>query len=185
MSLPSLTDFEAHLAGGGDESEKDDLLEAAVGIVENLVGPLEVTTVTEVHYGVSGGPLVLRKVPAVALVSVSNWTGVEYTELTLSDYVLDPATGIVRTPASAVPSGDFQVTYTAGRSEVPVAIRTAILIIAAHLFETQRVPGASFGRVPGFGGSEGEAAMPAGRGFAVPNRAMSLLEPYLLGPVIA
>lgn len=185
MSVPNLADFEAHLTGGGDESEKDDILESAISIVEGLVGPLETATVTERHRGISSDVLVLRQMPVASLTAISTRYGATTAALTVGDYELDADSGLLRAASGAGFRGDFDVTYTVGRADVPVAIREAILIIAAHLWETQRVPGASFGRVPGFGGSEADVTPVAGQGYAIPNRAMSLLEPYLLGPTIA
>jgi hypothetical protein len=63
-----------------------------------------------------------------------------------------------------------------------VAIREAILIIAAHLWETQR--GTSPSALSLQGADIGDAVSP-GLGYAIPNRARELLEPYALGPVVA
>ena len=186
MTLPNLTDFEAHLTGGGDDVEKDDILDAAIGIVENIVGPLQVATVTETHRRICSDVLILRQMPVVALSSISSRYGATRTALTLGDYELDAETGMVRIGSGLHFYGDFEVTYSVGRDEIPVAIREAILIVAQHLYQTQRVPGANFGRVPGFGGSEADApSATPGLGFALPNRAKELLEPYALGPVVA
>ena len=182
MSLPNLTDFDAHLSGGGDDTEKDDTLDAAVDIVEGIVGPLQVAAVTEIHRGISSSLLVLRQAPVVALSSIASGYGSVFTALTVSDYDLDADAGVVRAVNGGRFRGDFQVTYTVGRSDVPVAIREAILIIAAHLWETQRGVAPS---ALSLQGADVADTFSPGLGYAVPNRARELLAPYALGPVVA
>lgn len=184
MSLPTVTDLKIHLnkTTDADDTELGDMLDAAIEVVEGIVGPVGESEVTETHYNVSSGLLVLRRHPASALVSVSSRVGATTSPLTLSDYELDPSTGIVRLASGYGFYGNFTVTYAVGRETVPASIRLAILIIAAHLFETQRVPGANRGAgQPGFGAAP---EMGAPMGFAIPNRAQELLQAYML-PVIA
>lgn len=56
---------------------------------------------------------------------------------------------------------------------VPASLRLAVLIIAAHLWELQRTPGA---RTQLYGGSGVSTPLP--RGYAIPNRAVELMAPY-------
>jgi hypothetical protein len=69
-----------------------------------------------------------------------------------------------------------QVDYTTGYVPTPAAIRLAVLIVAAHLWETQRgtaaLPQPGFDQVP---------TMAGGAGFAFPNRAKELLADYVRG----
>jgi hypothetical protein len=74
-------------------------------------------------------------------VSVSSRYGAVTTPLTLGDYELDPDTGLVRVAGGDRFCGTYTVTYTAGRPTLPAAIRLAVLVIAEHLWETQRRPG--------------------------------------------
>jgi hypothetical protein len=53
-----------------------------------------------------------------------------------------------------------------------------VLIIAAHLWQTQRVAGQGEARVPGFGSGGAGAAPGVSVGYAIPNRAAELLETY-------
>ncbi len=65
------------------------------------------------------------------------------------------------------------------RAVFPPDLRLATLIIAGHLWETQRVPQPGGGGPIGFGGDGAPGGFSAGYG--VPNRAMDLMMPYLLG----
>lgn len=186
MSLPTVDDLKAHLdPGDSGDAELTDFLDAAVEAVEGIVGPVGLATVTETHYGVSSDVLVLRQMPVAALVSVSSRFGATTTALTLADYELNLAAGIVRQVSGSGFYGNYTITYSVGREVVPASIQLAILIIAEHLHETQRMPGQTSDRPAGFGGIDGVADagfMP--RGFAIPSRAQELLRPYIV-PVVA
>jgi hypothetical protein len=137
--------------------------------------------VTETHYNVCSDVLVLRGC------RWGRWCGVVplrrvTTPLTLSDYELDPDTGLVRRRLGTRFYGTYTVTYTSGRADLPAAIRLAVLIIAEHLFETQRRPGFTHRRPAGFGGADGipDATNPVGTGYAIPSRAQELLQPYMM-----
>lgn len=182
MALPTVADLKTHLNMPAehvdDDAELQEVLDAAVDVVEGSVGPCEPTAVTETHYGLNRGVLVLRSAPVVELTAVSSRYGSESTALTLADYEVDTATGIVREIRGGGFFGDYTITYQAGHETLPAALRLAILIVAAQLWETQRVPGATR---PGFGQRE-ESGPPMG--FAIPNRAVELMAPYRM-PVIA
>jgi hypothetical protein len=189
VSLPTVDHLRAHLNMEGDTShdaELTDMLDAAVEVVEGIVGPVAEGTVTETHYGVSSPVLVLRRFPASSVTAVSSRVGAVTTPLTLVDFELDAASGIVRRADGGGFYGNYTVTYSTGRATVPASIHLAILIIAAHLFETQRMPGQSMESAPaGFGGADGiPDAGSTGMGYAIPRRAQELLQPYML-PVIA
>jgi uncharacterized phiE125 gp8 family phage protein len=192
VTVLPVADLKIHLnlpdRGTADDDELREVLDAAVEVVENLIGPLGVSTVTEIHRGVSSDMLVLRRMPIGELTAVSARyaTGVA-TPLDLVDFELDAATGILRVVTGARFWGTFVVEYTTGRAAMPAAVRLAILIVAAHLWETQRMPGQSRDSLPaGFGGADGipDATLPS-RGFAIPNRAQELLQPYISGGVVA
>lgn len=181
MSLPTIDDLKAHanITTNDDDAELADMLDAAVDVVEGIVGPLGGTSVTEVHRGVRSDCLVLRRMPVESLTAISSRSWGSESALTLADYELDADTGIVRSVYGYGFCGDYVVTYTAGRTVLPAAIRLAVLVIAAHLWQTQRGPS-----------PVGPLAEPddtfgtPGAGFAIPNRARELLGPYAR-PVIA
>ena len=137
---------------------------------------------TETHYNVLSDVLVLKRMPVGSLVSVSSRYAAVTTPLTLSDYELDPETGLLRTALGTPFYGTYTVTYTSGRDDLPAAIRLAVLVIAEHLFETQRRPGFTTDAPAGFGGADGipDATNSTPMGFAIPSRAQELLAPYMI-----
>jgi uncharacterized phiE125 gp8 family phage protein len=183
VSLPTLTDLKAHLnvSTTSDDGELADMLDAAVDVVEDIVGPITSKTITETHYGLSSDVLLLRRMPVVDLLSVRSGYGAAIVDLTLADFDFDADTGIVRLSSGAWFGGNYRVTYSVGRPTVPAAVRLAILVIAGHLFETQRRPGFTSDSPAGFGGLDGvQDARPTSMGFAIPSRAKELLQPYML-----
>jgi hypothetical protein len=186
VPLPTLTDLKAetNIPTTADDDELQIKLDQAVRVVEGIVGPIEAQTVTETHYDLWWSrEILLRRSPATALVSVTERTSLSSTFVTVasSDYELNTAAGKLRTRNSRRLSGDVTVTYSAGRVDVPADIAGAIVIIAAHLWETQRMPGQSLDSAPaGFGGADGIPDIGSmGRGYAIPSRAQELLQPYM------
>lgn len=180
MAAPTLADFKQHLNDTGDENDTElqSVLDAAVELVGLMVGPLEPAEVTETHYGLSTGLLVLRKAPVVEVASINTTLDPPYT-VPADQYAVEGPQGVVRYLMGRL-VGDYVVTYTAGWETLPAPIHLATLIIGAHLWETQRVPGA---RRQAFG-QQTDQQPPVGRGYAVPYRAATLLAPYML-PVVA
>jgi hypothetical protein len=176
VSLPTLTDLRAqtNIASTADDGELQDTLDAAIDVVAGIVGPLDTpAVVTETHYNVSSDVLVLRRMPAGSLTAVSYRYGAVTTALTLSDYELDAETGLVRLASGLRFYGTYTVSYTAGRDDLPAAIRLACLIVAEHLWETQR------GAAPVGPFAADDSFSTPGLGYAIPNRARELLAPYV------
>lgn len=167
MSVIALPDFKAELnqVGNVDDAELQRTLDAAEAHVAHVCGSLagDGTTLT-VHQ--SGGHLVL---PAVRLTGITAVRDPDGNTVDLLPGSANLLSGIVRVPYRR--RGTWAVDVTTS-SEIPADLRLAVLIIAKHLWETQRVPGAGRGQDP----------MP--KGFAVPHRAAVLMGPYQL-PVIA
>lgn len=172
MALPDVTALKPHLnipAGQTvDDTELERTLGAAIRVVERKVGPLTPIPVVEHHLGLAlAAELVLRRAPVKTLTSVEVLGG---GTVTADQYVLDAEAGIVELAGGRRLHGDYTVTYEAGWAEVPEDIELATYIIAAHLWDTQRVPGRSRPGQP--------ADQQPLRGFAIPNRAATLLAPY-------
>lgn len=183
MPLPTVADLKQHanMTTAVDDEELVDHLDAAVELVEGLIGPIDSpASVTETHRNVASDVLVLRSMPMGALTSVSSRVGATTTALTLADFELDAASGLLRRADGGGFYGSFTVTYTSGRAALPASIFLAVLIVAAHLWATQR------GQAPSpLAVQDGEFDAPAGGlGYAIPNRARDLLMPYML-PSIA
>lgn len=97
----------------------------------------------------------------------------------LAQLLVDGPRGIVRQFAglpmfySGDPFSQFAVTYWAGRKVIPWGIYEAAKIVLKHLWAVER--GGSASGAVAYGESETVAT---GFGFAVPNRAVELLEPH-------
>lgn len=182
--LPTLDELKTHLdvTSTTHDSEMQDTLDAAAQLVAQHVGPLDAETVTERHRQ-PGDPLVLRKSPVVSVSSVTDFGGTAYAS---TDYTLEPESGLLYLAYdgaySAWSSSGVTVVYEAGRSTLPRPIAMAILIVAADLWETQMGGGAG---VPSYPGAEDDLARSGLGAPVIPPKALQLLEPYMLGPVIA
>jgi hypothetical protein len=156
-------------------------IDAATEAVERFTGPVLNRVVTE-KVNARGTRLALTQVPMVELTSISpvltGGLAVEITELDV-----DGATGIVtRLDGSSFYGGPWRVTYTAGRGDtVPATIQLAALLLIHHLWRTKYGAARGLGSQDDFSVSE---PIP-GFGYAVPNRVLTLLEPYQQPPGIA
>jgi hypothetical protein len=183
LHLSSTTEFDAIIQGYNA---------AATNWIEYVCGPVVVQTVVE-RLPSRGVMQALSKPP---LVSLLPWTtfppgmatlgiplpsppspmfpcmvfGIPYP---LSQLYADPATGIV-THTSGLPFvyGSYMWQYQAGRPVIPAGIYEAAKIVLEHLFMVER-GGAAAAMTAG----EADTVM-TGSGFAVPNRAATLLRPY-------
>lgn len=164
-----------------DDPELTAKLEGATDACEGEVGPMLHRSVTE-RVTVYGCVLVVTSTP---LVSVETLTGVDGTTYIAGD--LDPdRSGVVR---GDFDRGRYDVVYTAGHgataAEIPEAMKQAVLIVAAHMWETQRGRQARAGFIPGEGTTPTDQGTLIMRGFSLPRRALELLKPYRLAPAVA
>lgn len=185
----SLADAKAHLNIGSSTTTHDEELrgwiEAVTHLVEQFTGICPRGTVVEDHDVQPSGVrvLALRRTPVISLTSAAAiLTG--GTSYTVADLDVDTRMGIVRRKDGGRLYGPLRMTYVAGRSVIPANITAAARIILQHLWRTQY--GASRG-LPGIGGGEDFAVTEPipGLGYAVPNRALQLLEPHRLPPGVA
>lgn len=174
MSALSLDDLKDHLnkaTTAADDAELQDTLDAAEAHVAARCGAFGGAE-TPVTAHLSGDQLVL---PATRLASIVEVRDPDGDLVALDAGAANLLSGIVRVPYRR--AGGWTVTVTRAQA-IPPDLKLAVLIIAAHLWETQRVPGAG---QQGFG--QPAAARP-GAAWAIPNRAATLMGPYLV-PVIA
>lgn len=169
----TLDELKSHLNIPESDTTDDVELEmhrsAAEEHVQGLIGPVlqrEVVETLATKYQAA----LLSTLPVLSV------TGVQYAGNAWTGWTSSLSTGLL----STLPSGDVTVTYLVGRTSCPDAVRLAALIIAGHLWQTQRGPSAPTGALPNDFG-----ATPVGVGYLVPNRALELLGPYLLAPGIA
>lgn len=155
-------------------------LEATTRAVEWFVGPVVVRTVIEDHRVGLANSLALRKTPALALQSVTALrTGSP--DYDVSALNLDTVTGLVTRLDGGLIRGPVRVAYSAGRRIIDGNILAASQLILQHLWRTQ----AGTGR-PQRGMDDYDVTEPIpGLGYAIPNRALQMLDPDNDGPGIA
>lgn len=186
LLMMSLKDAKDHLnvTSTTDDEEIRGHVEAVTRVVEWRIGAVPIRNVTDV---LDAGPtttmitpariglreLVLNRRPVTALVSVAPvFTGGP--SYAVADLDLDGDAGIVRRKDGGLIQGLLRVTYTIGRRSVPANAVLAGKIILQHLWATQR--GALSTNV-----DQEETVYLSQFGFAVPRRALELLEPDPVG----
>lgn len=180
--LVSLAETKRHLqlTRADRDDELRSWIETVTDNIEGLVGVCVRRTVTEVHSIQPSGvmELCLRRTPAIALTAVTGvLTGSN--GYTVGELHLDGELGIVRRLDGNRLTGLLQFSYEAGRVIVQSGIRDAAKIILQHMWRTHY--GASRAGAALGGGDDFAVTEPyAGWGYAVPNRAVQLLEPHRL-----
>lgn len=155
---------------------------ATTRAVEVFTGPVVVREFTEVHQERAMRTAVLLRTPVVAVTAVVPVLahGMTYNA---ADLVVDGETGLVRLASGNVLRGPLRIVYKAGRPVIAENISGAARIILQHLWRTQRASGR--GGIAG-GSSDYSVTEPIpGLGYAIPNRAVQLLEPDRLPPGVA
>jgi hypothetical protein len=177
VGIVSLADARAQLNMGPAETADDEELRgfigAATGAVERALGRVVVRrTIVERQQVGCAREVLLRQVPVVSLTSVAAADG--STTWDPANMRVDGETGLLTVTSGESLVGAVDFTYQAGEVVVPEDYQLAALIIVQHLWETQR---GSMGVQLG-GDSDNWVA---GRGFAIPRRALELLGPQLPG----
>lgn len=180
-TILSLADAREHL---NLKSTKDDdeirfWNNATTLAVEYYVGPVTARSFTEQHQVRNAAVIVLRRTPVIAVTAVDSvLTG---TAAYAPDGLdVDTTTGELYRLDGGRLSGRLRITYRAGRTIIPENITGAARIILEHLWLTQR---GNRGGLAG-GGQDYSVTEPIpGLGYAVPNRALQLLEPDRLPPL--
>ena len=167
VSLAAVKTF-LNITSTKNDDELLDTLERAEAIIASRVGPLSPVVVTdEVHSG--PGPILLRRYPVISVASATS------DSTAVTDLVLHG--GVLYGSFYGYPRG-VRVTYTVGRTApLPVDLEAAVLELVHHLWTSQR------GAATSVLADSGENDVQAGRGFLLPYRVQSLLEPYLLPSV--
>lgn len=156
-------------------------MDAATDAIERFTGPVINREVTE-KVNARGTRLALTQVPVVSLDAIAP-VGTNGLAVDLGDVDVDSDTGVITyLDGRAFSGGPWQVTYTAGRGDtVPPTIQLAALLLIQHLWRTK------YGAPRGLGGQDDYSVTEPipGFGYAVPNRVLTLLEPYQQPPGIA
>lgn len=181
--IVSLADLKSHLniTTTTHDEELRLYIDAATEAVERIVGPVARRTVVETVPS-GAGAFYLSTVPVISLTSLIGAYGNTTETLATGSLYVDGNTGYVAPGyTTSISYSTLTATYIAGRAIVPASIRLATMLIAGHLWQTQRGPG---GGPPSLQ-SGGEDLLPPGYSFAIPRRAEELLSPYRLAPAIA
>ncbi len=179
----SLADAKRHLnqRTSVDDDEVRFWNEATTRCIEFFTGPVIPRAFTELHRERQQSSLVLMRTPVVAITAVEQLRvgGPAYD---VGNLVVDQDTGRVSLAGGGYLRGPLRFTYTAGRMVVAANIQGAARIILQHLWRTQLAQGR--GGLPG--GTDYSVTEPIpGLGYAIPNRAVQLLEPDRLPPGVA
>lgn len=173
--MPVLSELKSHLnyktpySPHSDDAELSGMLAAATAHVEKLVGPLSPVSRTETVRSTGAPYYALSRVPVVSITSAT------YAGSAVAVTLEDARYGLI----SDAPAGTV-ITYTYGWQGESATQRLAILITAAHLWETQR------GTAPtALQDADGQPQFAPGVGRLIPPRAMQLLEPDMTPGVVA
>jgi hypothetical protein len=185
-AILSLRDAKQHLNLSLTSTTEDDEVRfwnnATTTAVEYFIGPVVARTVIEDHDVGTVTALVLRRPPVLELLTVAPLRdgGSSYDPDRLN---IDSAVGIVSRTDGGVLRGPLRTTYRAGRLIVTENISGAAGIILQHLWATQR-PTRS-GGLPGARDDFIVTEPIPGLGYAIPNRAVQMLNPDDQGPGLA
>ncbi|MFI8254082.1 hypothetical protein [Streptomyces filamentosus] len=177
----SLADAKGYLRKS-DPEDDDELrtwIESITAGIEGLCGPVVVRTVIERIAVGRAVTIALRDTPVIEVLALEQLLagGISYAP---ADLDLDPDTGILRRLDGGLFTGPLKATTRVGRLVVPAAFTAAARIILRHLWQTRQGP-----QRPSLGTGDFDVNEPVqGFGYAVPNRALQLLEPYRLPPVV-
>jgi hypothetical protein len=175
--IVSLADVRAQLNMGATETADDEELRgfigAATGAVERALGRVVVRrSIVERQQVGRAREVLLRQVPVLSLTSVVAADGSATWDPAVMQ--VDGETGLLTVTSGESLTGAVDFTYQAGELIIPEDYQLAALIIVQHLWETQR------GTMGVQLGGDGETYI-AGRGFAIPRRAIELLGSQLPG----
>jgi hypothetical protein len=166
--------------GQDDDARVRFWLDATTRAVEYFVGPVIVRQVIEDHHVGVVQALALNRTPAVSLVSVAALLS-GGTSYDVDDLNLDGAKGIVTRKDGGHLVGPLRATYRAGRPVISPNIPAAAQVILQHLWRTQTGEGR-----PQRGTNDYDVTEPIpGLGYAIPNRAVQMMNPDDQGPGMA
>lgn len=180
MAIVTLADAKAQLnipvTDTSEDAELQGFVDAATAAVETQLGQVVEprTVVDQLDFSSGATSFLLRSVPVISLTSIVSLDGTQTWTAAPPVMYVDAASGLVTVLSGAPVLGSVLATYQAGMAVVPANVRLAALIIIQHLWETQRgTMGVQLG-----GDADNYVA---GRGFAIPRRAIELLGPQLPG----
>jgi len=183
-AILSLADARAHLniTNSRHDEELRGWIETTTQCVEHFVGAVVRRTVTELHTDLppqGARALALRGGPVIEVAGAARLDG---TAVDTSGWDVDEHDLVRRRDGGRI-TGPVRVIYLAGRPVIPANITSAARVILQHLWRTQHPTGS--GR-PQLGADDYAVTEPiAGIGYAIPNRALHLLERHRNAPGVA
>lgn len=174
--LIPLADARAALGLAANNTAGDDalrlLIAAATSIVEDMVGPVLVRTVTVTRSGAGSQAIALDTYPsAVASVTENGATLTEGTDFCWDEYgLLWRGSSQMSARWSGAAPRNVAVTYTVGAQAVEPAVIAAGRELVKWLYTRQQVPRIAPGSSPGTSWTPS--------GFAVPNAVVEMLAPF-------
>lgn len=177
LLLFSLSDAKSilNVSTSTNDGKLRDLVESTTSSVEFLVGSVVRRIVVERYETCGADTIVLRSAPVISVTAISRIYrgGPTYN---VADTDLDPDTGILQNVNGRGFYGPLRVTYVAGRSTLPAAIRDGARILLKHLWDIQN----GLTGLPRLSemSDRGTTVVP-GLGYDLPNRALELLHPYM------
>lgn len=164
-----------NIASTTNDDKIRDLIESTTATTEFLVGSVVRRSVSERYEPCGSDTIVLRSAPVISVTSIANiYTGGP--TWSTSGIDIDAETGIIQNTNGRGFYGPLRVTYVAGRTTLPAAIRDGARIILKHLWDIQN----------GLTGLPRLAEMTdrgttviTGLEYDLPNRALELFHPYM------
>lgn len=155
------------------DTQLTSVLAAAADLVESVAGPMVARDVTVTIRNVAcDGSFMLTAWPILELSDVVDHDSAAIIDV--DDLDLDLTTGVVY---GAPRTAAYDVTTSVGRSPVPAPLKEATMVVGEQLWQARRGPANGPNRFAQ-GGVPDAGQVPVYRGFAFPNRALQLVEPY-------
>ncbi|MFI6249045.1 hypothetical protein [Streptomyces sp. NPDC051016] len=179
MAIVTLAAVKAQLNIDDSDSTHDVELQlfadaVTIPIERELGRVVEVRTFSDEIRLTGGRTFQLSRTPVVSMTSLTSLDGTRTWDVSPSAIYVDKEAGRVTLLTGPAVTGSALALYQAGEIETEANTRLAALITIQHLWETQR--GAMGVQL----GGEGETWVP-GKGFALPRRAIELLDSNLPG----
>lgn len=164
-AFATLLDVKRHLnmTSTTHDDELQLMVDAATDVVVGLIGQDFTASVVSERVVARGGTVILSRRPIVGDVVLNGGA--------VTGFSLNRSAGLLIDVPYVY--GPLVATYTVGDGLVPAAVSLATMVIASHLWESQR------GTSPTALQAADTNEFVPGLGFTVPNRAKELLEPYM------
>jgi hypothetical protein len=181
LRIVGLSEVKEHgnIVGTGSDRELLNFITTAQEMIEGAVGSVVPATYTAERHRSGGYRIWLDHTPVLSITAVEQYNNAAMIGAVAAGlWQLDPSSGSLARVTTAgtytyFAGTEVAVTYRAGRSPIPEAIRWAAMELTIHLWRSTQTMRQ--------GRSRGEGAETAA-GYGMPNRVREALAPYLLTP---